>query len=109
MTTPPPPLSRMSVISPRALVALLDGKDDSEMVYVRVKDPTGYRYEGRVAAVQEVKGAPLSSTFDIQTTDGDLLCDVSVRRITHVDVRPFRRYDGYSAGDFVSSFGPGVS
>lgn len=86
----------------RTLAALLAGKGDNEMVYVGARDAIGYRFEGRVL-VQD------GSHYDIEATDGDVVYHLRVDRIEWAEVRPFRRFDGYSAAQFVSDFGPGVS
>lgn len=99
----------MNTVSPHAIAVLLKGKDDGEMVYVRVKDATGHRYGGRVTSMQEVKDAPRSSTVDVEAEDGEMVWATPVYRIIGVDVRPFQRFDGYGAAQFVSDFGPGVS
>jgi hypothetical protein len=99
----------MSMISPHALAILIHGKAEGEMVHVRVKDPTGHRYGGRVLAMQEVKDAPRASTVDVEAEDGDVCWAVPVHRVIAVDVRPFRRYDGYGTAQFVAEVGPGVS
>lgn len=98
----------MSAISPHALAVLLKGKDDGEMVYVRVKDPTGHRYEGRVISMQEVSDAPRISTVDVEATDGEVVWHIPVHRILAVDVRPFRRFDGYGTAQFVEEVSKGM-
>lgn len=95
----------MSAVSPSALVAMLNGKDDDQMVFVTVKESNGHRYEGRVTSMQEVKAAPRSSTVDVEATDGEMVWAVPVYRVVAVDVRPFQRYSGYGVAQFVSDFG----
>lgn len=95
----------MNVITPHALAVLLKGHAEGEMVYVRIKDATGHRYGGRVTSMQEVRDAPLSSTLDVESEDGEMCWAVSVRRVIAVDVRPFQRYTGHGTAEFVADFG----
>lgn len=98
----------MNVISPHALAVLAKALNhSSEMIFVSVKDETGHRYEGRMTSMQEVKGAPPASTFDIEATDGEMCWAVPVKRITAVDARPFQRFSGLSAAQFASDFATG--
>ncbi len=95
----------MSVITPHALVALLAGKADDEMVYVRIKDETGHRYRGRVTSMQAVAAAPRASTVDVEAEDGEMCWAVPVYKIIAVDVRPFQRFNGYGVAQFAADFG----
>ena len=95
----------MNPITPRALVAMIRGKGDDEMVYVRVKDPTGHRYEGRIMDLTESYHDPKNATVTVEATDGDVVWNVMVNRIEWYDVRPFRRFTGYTVAQFVSDFG----
>lgn len=90
------------MISPKALALLTRVKGDSEMVYVHVEDGIGFKFEGRVLDVD-------ATTFTIEATDGEVVYNQGIDRILAVDVRPFRRFSGYSTAHFVSDFGPGVS
>lgn len=76
--------ANMNVITPRALVTLLMGKSEDQMVYVAAHDNTGVAICGRVVDVD-------GDTYDIETMSGETIYDVQIRRIMLVDVRPFQR------------------
>lgn len=99
----------MHPVTPHALRAMMHGKGDDEMVYVRVKDPTGHRYEGRIMDLLESCHDPKNATVTIEATDGEVVWSVMVNRIEWYDVRPFREFDGYSAAQFVVDFGQGAA
>lgn len=99
----------MNPITPHALTAMIRGKGEGEMVYVRVKDPTGHRYEGRIMDLVEFGHDPKNATVTIEATDGEVVHNVMVSRIEWYDVRPFQRFDGYTVAQFVADFGQDVS
>lgn len=92
----------MFVISPKALALLNRVKGDNEMVYVHMEDGIGFKFEGRILDVND-------TTFTVEATDGEVVYNQGIDHILAVDVRPFRRFSGYSTAHFVSDFGPGVS
>lgn len=92
----------MSAITPRALALLVSAEANDEMIYVHYKDTTGYRFEGRILEVDD-------QFFDMEATDGEVVNNCMVGRILLIDVRPYQRFSGYNAADFVADFGPGVS
>ena len=84
----------MAAITPRALVALVQGKKDSDMIWVKVKDPTGYQYFGRVADVLATDPTDAArSTVTIHAEDGEMVWGVKVNQLMWLDVRP--RPDGH--------------
>lgn len=95
----------MNPVTPHALAAMMRGKGDDEMVYVRVKDPTGHRYEGRIMDLQEHSHAPRNATVTVEATDGEVVWNVMVNLIEWYDVRPFQRFTGYTVAQFVADFG----
>jgi hypothetical protein len=97
------------MITARALQVLLKGKNDNEMVFVRIKDPTGYIYSGRVLPDEDDLEGTRIPTISVEATNGELVWNVKTERIIGVDVVPFRRFTGYGVKEFVDDFGPGVS
>ena len=84
----------MAGITPRALQAIILGKRDDEMIKVQVKDPTGYRYFGRVAdLLMTDPGDGDKSTCTILADDGELVFGVRVSQLKWFDVR--KRPDGH--------------
>lgn len=98
----------MGAVTPAAMVAMLKGKADGEMVYVRVKEPNGNRYEGRIMDLTACGDNPRAAFVTIEATDGEVVWGVPVLRIQWCDVRPFQRFTGYGVAQFVADFGSGV-
>lgn len=84
----------MAIITPRALEAIIRGKRDNEMIWAKVKDPTGHRYFGCVADLLATSPTDAAkSTVTILADDGELVHHVPVSRLEWFDVR--RRPDGH--------------
>lgn len=84
----------MATITPRALQAIIQGKRDDEMIHVKVKDPTGHRYFGRVADLLATHPTDAAkSTCTILADDGELVFGVKVSQLEWLDVR--KRPDGH--------------
>ncbi|MEU3522349.1 hypothetical protein AB0E62_00475 [Streptomyces sp. NPDC038707] len=84
----------MAIITPRALQAVILGKRDDEMIWVKVKDPTGHRYFGRVADLLATHPTDSAkSMVTIQADDGELVLGVKVSQLEWFDVR--KRPDGH--------------
>lgn len=94
----------MAVITARALVVLAEGKSDDEMIYVKVKDPTGHRYGAKIASIMASSYKP---TVDLLAEDGEMVFGVPLPRIQFVDVRPHVEYPLMSTAEFVNSALPG--
>lgn len=75
----------MAAVTANTLVAVLKGKSDSEMIYVRVKDRSGHRYNGKISALH---AGPHKPVVDVQALDGEMKWGVPVPAILWVDVRP---------------------
>lgn len=82
----------MASISPSALAALLRGKAEGEMVFVRIKKPNGGDFGGRLMDLLEFSPEPAKSTVTVEATDGEVHWRVPVHRIVYTHVVPFRRF-----------------
>lgn len=82
----------MASITPAALAAVLRGKGDGEMAYVRIEEPAGATYEGRVMDLFTNRYDESRSVMTINSIMGDEIGRVPVAWITALDVRPFLRY-----------------
>lgn len=85
-----------AVVTPRALKALIRGKLSTEVIWVKVKDPTGHRYFGSVGdmlCTDADDTDPTKARCTILADDGELVHGVQVSRLEWFDVR--KRPDGY--------------
>lgn len=83
----------MAAITARALACLIAGKKDDKIIRVRVKDPTGHTYFGRVGDLDMTSHNPDNASCTILADDGELVWNVLVSRIEWIDVKP--RPDGH--------------
>lgn len=93
----------MAVVTAAALTVLAEGMADDEMIYVRIKDPTGHRYAGKVTSILASDYKP---TVDIEAEDGELVCRVPVPRIQFVDIRRSLSYPLMTASEFADAVLP---
>ena len=75
----------IGVITPRALRALVECIREGEMVFVHTLDNLGHPFTGRVMGVD-------GATFDVETSEGEMVFSVLTSHIQRVDVLPFRRF-----------------
>lgn len=79
--------SDSGLITGQALSVLLDGKQDTEMVYIRVRNQANVLISGKLLEVH-----PLHGVLALQMINGRFVQGLRAERIVSVDVRPMIRY-----------------
>lgn len=75
------------VITGQALAVLMNGIEETEMVYVRVRNQANVPVSGKLLGVHAMHGV-----FALEMINGRKVAGLRVERIVTVDVRPMVRY-----------------
>lgn len=79
--------SHIGVITGQALAVLLNGIEETEMVYLRVRNQANVPVSGKLLGVHAQHGV-----FALEMLNGRTVQGLRVERVTSVDVRPYVRY-----------------
>mgnify|MGYP001609669806 CR=1 FL=1 len=85
----------MALVTAKAIQAMMRGKAPDEMIYIRVKDQSGHRYNGRIMSLSPRPDRP---SVDVQATSGEMVWNVPVPAGLWVDIRPTLDYTRTAAG-----------